>query len=68
MKMFFTWQSDCCTRLDGELKILKELNEMALKELDLCTQFFISEVRKVDGELYPHKSIEKLLLGFNIME
>lgn len=63
MKMFLKWLSDWRTRLDGELKILKDLNEMTLKELDLCIQFFISEIRKVDGELYPPQTYREIVAG-----
>ena len=52
-KMFNTWRCEWRTRLDGPAKILKDPEEFTKFDLNVCLQYFISEMRKCNGELYP---------------
>ena len=52
-KMFEEWRNNWRVRLDDTLKVLKEPNEFTKFDLNECLQYFVAEMRKCDGEMYP---------------
>lgn len=61
MKLFRSWHGEWKTRLDSSLKVLKDIEEMTLDEIDYCLQHFIPEIRKENGELYPPKTYKEII-------
>jgi hypothetical protein len=55
------WHEEWKVRLDGGLKVFKELEDWTDNELNFCLRFFLSEVRKVNGDLYPPRSLKHLV-------
>lgn len=60
---FRDWHNEWSVRLDGGNKVFKTLDEMCEKELNFCLQFFFAEVRKVDGSLYPPRTLKEMAAG-----
>jgi hypothetical protein len=55
------WHDEWKARLDGGLKVLKDLEEWTDEELNICLRFFLCEARKVNGEPYPPRSLKNLV-------
>ena len=63
-KLFIRWHADWRSRLDGGLKVYKDLHEMTKGDVDYCLQYFIAEVRKCDGSMYPPKTYKEIISSF----
>lgn len=63
-KLFIRWHADWKSRLDGGLKVYKDLHEMTKGDVDFCLQYFIAEVRKCDGSMYPPKTYKEIISSF----
>ena len=59
MKLFRSWHANWKCRLDSTLKVLKDLEEIIVDDIDYCLQHFIPEIRKENGDFYPPKTYEK---------
>lgn len=55
------WHKEWKERLDGVNKVFKDIEEWTDNELNYCLRVFICEVRKVNGELYPPRSLKNLV-------
>lgn len=60
LKLFKNWHNEWKARLDGPLKVLKDFEEMTLSELDYVLQFFVCDVRKMDGNKYPPRTLKEI--------
>lgn len=56
-----SWHSEWKVRLDDGLKVFKDLENWTDSELNLCLRFFLSEVRKTNGEEYPPRTLKNLV-------
>lgn len=63
MRTFFNWHNNWKIRLDGGLKVFKNLDEMTLNEIDFCLQYFIPEIRKTNGDKYPPQTYKEIFAG-----
>jgi hypothetical protein len=63
MKLFKLWHTSWKTRLDGELKVLKDVEDFTKDDLNFCLKFFYCEMRKVDGETYPPQTQKEICAG-----
>lgn len=59
-KLFREWHEVWKVRLDGELKVLKSLNDMCAEDYNYCFQYFFAETRKKNGQRYPPGSLKDL--------
>ena len=64
IKKFHTWHEEWKCRLTGGLKVYKDLKEMTLSDIDFCLQYFIAEIRKSDGEMFPPKTYKEIISSF----
>lgn len=60
MKMFHEWLGEWRVRLDGQNKVFIPLNEMCPKEIAYVLQYYFAEVRKVNGEQYPPRTLKEI--------
>ena len=63
-KMFIRWHEEWKCRLNGGLKVYKDLHEMTKGDIDFCLQYFIAEIRKADGSMYPPKTYKEIISSF----
>ena len=60
MKIFESWLSEWRVRIDGPLKVLKEVCDFDKSDLNYCLKYFFCEVRKVSGEKYPPQTLKEM--------
>lgn len=60
VNLFKTWHSEWKARLDGQLKVFDELEEMDNGNLCYCLKFFIADIRKTTGERYPPQTLKSI--------
>ena len=58
--IFLSWFEEWRTRLDGGLKMLKEISEFKYSDLNFCLKHFFAEVRKQNQERYPPEILKAL--------
>ena len=58
--LFHQWHSQWKIKLDGELKVFDELEEMSESNLCYCLKFFIADIRKTTGERYPPQTLKSI--------
>jgi hypothetical protein len=61
MNVFLEWLRCWRVRLDGELKVFKEPEEMTASDLDHCLQYFFAEIRKKDGKRFPPATMKDIV-------
>ena len=61
--LFKDWLSEWRVRLDGECKVLKEIEEFNFNDLDYCLQYFFCGVRRRDGQRYPPQTMKEIAAG-----
>lgn len=64
VKMFIKWLESWKVRLDNILKVYKDLDEMTVGDLNYCLQFFIAEIRKENGDLFPPSTYKEIISAF----
>ena len=60
MNIFKLWLCQWRTRLDNDLKVLKDIQEFVKGDLDFCLAHFFAEVRKTSGEMYPPETLKSI--------
>ena len=58
MKLFRTWFGEWKTRLDGGMKVYKNIEEFLESDLNFCLKYFFAEVRKENGDMYPPDTLK----------
>ncbi len=53
------WHAEWKVRLDGGLKVYKDVEEWSKGDLNFALRYFFSEVRKENGERYPRRPSKK---------
>ncbi len=61
VRLFRKWKDEWCGRLGNQRKVYKSMEEFDKSDLDLCLQFFLCEVRKVDGSKYPPQTLKEMV-------
>ena len=60
MNLFKSWFDEWKVRLNGPLKVLKDIDEFTKSDLDYCLKYFYSDVRKINGSRYPPSTLKEL--------
>ena len=64
MNVFKSWLADWRTRIDDDIpKVLKDLDEITIEELDYCLRYFWCDVRKESRQHYPPQTLKDLCTG-----
>ena len=67
IKIFKSWLGEWKYRLDETLKVLKNLEDFTLSDLDYCLKFFYADLRKVNGDASPPLAQKKFVRAFNYL-
>lgn len=60
VKMFRDWHThrlNTTITTEGELNVLKDIDEMDASDINFCLQKFVFDIRKKNGERYPAKTL-----------
>lgn len=60
VNLFNTWHDEWHIRMDGQMKVFDKLEHMNASNLNYCLQYFIADVRKVDGKKYPPRTLKEI--------
>lgn len=60
VRLFKSWHNQWKVKLDGQLKVFDELEEMSDGDLCYCLKFFIADIRKTTGERYPPQTLKSI--------
>lgn len=63
INLFRNWHENWKVRMDDILKVYKSIDEMDSNDLNYCLQYFIPEIRKVNGEKYPPRTLKEIVAG-----
>jgi hypothetical protein len=61
VRLLRLWHDDWKCRLDGEMKVLKPVEEWSSGDLSYALRFFVTEVRKENGDRYPPQTLKELV-------
>lgn len=60
VRIFKAWHDTWKCRTDGGLKVFNDYEEMSVNEVNFCLKHFFVEVRKVNGEVYPPRTLKQI--------
>lgn len=60
MSIFRKWHDHWKVRLDGQLKVFHDIEDMSVSDLNYCLKFFIADARTVSGQRYPPRTLKAL--------
>ena len=60
ISLFKNWHSQWKVKIDEQLKVFDELEEMSDGDLCYCLKFFMADIRKVTGERYPPSTLKSI--------
>ena len=64
MKIFQDWLNEWRVRYDDDiLKILKDIKEFTVNDLNYCLKYFFCDMRKNNGERYPPQTQKDICSG-----
>ena len=61
VNLFCKWHREWSSRLDDGLKVFKDLDQMDKSDLNYCLKFFLSDVRKENGQEYPPRTLKEIV-------
>lgn len=65
INQFPNWHDNWKVQINDILKVYKSVDEMDSNDSNYCFKYFIPKIRKVNGEKYPPRTLQELLLESN---
>ncbi len=66
-RIFTSWFSERKTKSTAILKVYNDFDEFLESDLNHCSQYFVAEVRKVNGEHYPPRTLKAIIVSIQFI-
>lgn len=61
VNIFSSWLYQWKISLDEGLRVYKDMDQMERSDLNFCLKYFIADVRKINGEEYPPRTLKEIV-------